>query len=118
VAWAELRFEHVTAIRTWLSESKRSPATVNATLAAIRGTAKAAWSLDLLSSDTYNRIAAVKGLRALRLPSGRALSAGEVRALFDACFDDETPAGRRDAERSLPRYWELACVVLSVRSSL
>ncbi len=97
VSWAELRFEHVAAIKTRLSESGLSPATVNTTLAAIRGTAKAAWSLDLLSSDTYSRIAAIKGLRAFRLPSGRALSIGEVTALFDACFEDETPAGRRDA---------------------
>lgn len=97
VKWADLKFEYVIAIRTWLQDSGRSPATINATLAALRGTAKAAWSLGLLSSDAYSRIAAVKGLRASRLPSGRALSAGEVSALFDICYDDESPAGRRDA---------------------
>lgn len=97
VVWSDLKFEYVIAIRTWLADSERSPATVNATLAALRGTAKAAWALGLLSSDIYSRIAAVKGLRASRLPSGRALSAGEVMALFEVCFEDETPAGRRDA---------------------
>jgi site-specific recombinase XerD len=97
VPWGDLKFEYIIAVRTWLADSERSPATVNATLAALRGTAKAAWALGLLSSDTYSRIAAVKGLRASRLPSGRALSAGEVAALFDVCFNDETAAGRRDA---------------------
>lgn len=97
VIWSELKFEGVVAIRTWLADSERSPATINATLAAVRGTVKAAWALGLLSSDIYSRIAAVKGLRASRLPSGRALTVGEVAALFDVCFNDETPAGRRDA---------------------
>jgi integrase/recombinase XerD len=97
VAWEKLQFEHVVAIRTSLSERALAPATVNATLAAIRGVAKASWSLGLFSSDTYSRIAAVKGLRASRLPSGRALTAGEVTALFNDCYEDLTPAGRRDA---------------------
>jgi site-specific recombinase XerD len=97
VPWEDLKFEYLIAVRTWLSDNERSPATINATLAALRGTAKAAWALGLLSSDAYSRVAAVKGLRASRLPSGRALTAGEVAALFDVCFNDSTPAGRRDA---------------------
>ena len=70
---------------------------MNTVLCAVRGVAKAAWSLGLMTSEDYTRVAAVKGLRGSRLPSGRALSAGEVTALFDACFDDERAAGRRDA---------------------
>ncbi len=97
VAWDKLRFDHVTAIRSSLSDGGLAPATVNATLAAVRGVAKAAWGLNLLTSEDYTRIAAVKGLRSSRLPSGRALSHGEVTALFDACYDDKTSAGRRDA---------------------
>ena len=98
VAWEKLQFEQaVAAIQDEPREGGLAPATVNATLAAIRGVAKASWSLGLYSSDTYSRIAAVKGLRSSRLPSGRALTAGEVAALFDACFNDATAAGRRDA---------------------
>jgi hypothetical protein len=37
VDWEKLQFEHVVAIRTSLSEGGLAPATVNATLAAIRG---------------------------------------------------------------------------------
>jgi hypothetical protein len=60
VPWEKLKFEYLVAIRTWLVASDRSPSTINATLAALRGTAKAAWSLGLLSSHAYSRIAAVK----------------------------------------------------------
>lgn len=97
VAWNKVRFDHAVAIRSSLSDGGLAPATVNATLAAVRGVARAAWALDLLSGEDYNRIAAVKGLRSSRLPSGRALTIGEVTALFDACYDDKTAAGRRDA---------------------
>ena len=97
VVWSKMRFDHAVAIRSSLSDGGLAPATVNATLAAVRGVAKAAWALDLLSGEDYNRIAAVKGLRSSRLPSGRALTIGEVTALFDACYDDKTAAGRRDA---------------------
>jgi len=97
VAWGRLRFDHAVTIRSSLSDGGLAPATVNATLAALRGVAKAAWALDLLSGEDYNRISAVKGLRSSRLPSGRALTIGEVTALFDACYDDKTVAGRRDA---------------------
>jgi site-specific recombinase XerD len=97
VDWANFKFEHVAAIKTRLIESRRAPATINATLAALRGVAKAAWALGLLSSDKCRLILTIKSVRGSRLPSGRALSAGEVSALFRVCFDDETPAGRRDA---------------------
>jgi len=60
VAWQKIRFDHVVAIRASLSDGGSAPATINATLAAVRGAAKAAWSLDLLSGEDYNRIAAVK----------------------------------------------------------
>jgi site-specific recombinase XerD len=39
----------------------------------------------------------VSGVRGRREPRGRALSAGELRALFQACAEDERPQGRRDA---------------------
>jgi site-specific recombinase XerD len=95
--WASMRYEHVIAIRTKLQEQGFSPASVNATLCALRGVAREAWNLGLMSTDTYMRIESVKGLRSSRLPSGRMLSAGEIAALFEACRNDATAAGRRDA---------------------
>jgi hypothetical protein len=40
VDWSALGFEHVTALRSRLSELGRAPASVNATLSALRGVAR------------------------------------------------------------------------------
>lgn len=95
--WSSMRYEHVVAIRSRLSDSGLSAASINATLCAIRGVAREAWNLGLMSTDDYTRINGVKGLRSSRLPSGRMLSPGEIAALFHACRADKTAAGRRDA---------------------
>lgn len=95
--WSALRFEHVTALRSRLSELGRAPASVNATLSALRGVARASWQLGKMSAEDYHRIAAVKNVRGSRLPAGRALTPGEIGALLDTCADDATAAGARDA---------------------
>lgn len=53
VDWSALRFEHVTALRSKLSEMGRAPASINATLSALRGVARAAWRLRKMSVDDY-----------------------------------------------------------------
>lgn len=93
--WHSLTFAHVSALRTRLQEHYGSAATVNLTLAAIRGVTRAAFNLGLMPAEEYQRIRNVPPVRAERLPSGRALTRGEVEALLDTCED--TPAGRRDA---------------------
>ena len=93
--WQSLRFAHVTALRSALAV-RYAPATANKYLTAIRQVCRRAWLLGLMPGDTYQRIAAVPNVRGSRLPAGRALDAGEIRALFDACADG-TPAGARDA---------------------
>ncbi|MFN2509962.1 MAG: tyrosine-type recombinase/integrase [Pyrinomonadaceae bacterium] len=50
-----------------------------------------------MTSEDRMRIEAVKGIKGTRLPAGRALSVGEVSALFNVCASDATPAGARDA---------------------
>ena len=47
-------------------------------------------------AEEYHRARAVPNARGSRLPAGRALDAGELKALFAAC-NDHTPAGARDA---------------------
>jgi site-specific recombinase XerD len=46
---------------------------------------------------TAHRAADLPGVRGERLPRGRALSQGELRALFAACAQDPSAAGARDA---------------------
>ena len=93
--WDELRHAHVAALRSrW--QARYAPATCNKYLAAVRGVLRQAWLLGLIEGEEYHRAAAVRGVKGSRLPSGRALDAGELRALFEACMDD-SPAGARDA---------------------
>jgi site-specific recombinase XerD len=97
IPWAELRYQHVTAIRTMLTERGLAPATVNKYLAAVRGVMREAWRLGLVDAETYQRIVAVEGVKGETLPSGRGLGPGELAALMRICANDHTPAGARDA---------------------
>ena len=108
VPWERLRYAHVAALKAHLAAPKvptdgsepglgLAPASVNATLAALRGVAAAAWNLGLLPVDDLERIRGVKSVRAQTLPAGRAVAPGELRALLTACGADPTPAGTRDA---------------------
>lgn len=95
--WTALRFQHVAAMRAALLGG-RAPATVNGILAAVRGVANAAWKLGFINAEDLARIRdGAKSVKNETLPAGRALGMGELRALFEACAGDETPAGRRDA---------------------
>src|SRR5262249_35411199 len=94
--WHELRYQHTQAVRTVLAE-RHAPAGANVALAALRGVLRECWRLGLMTAEDYHRAADLQGIRGERLPKGRALSAGELRALFAACAQDASPAGARDA---------------------
>lgn len=96
INWAALRYQHTAATRAALA-AKYKPATANKMLAALRGVLREAWRLGLVGAEEYHRAVDVPAVRGETLPSGRALGAGEVRALFGACRADKTPAGARDA---------------------
>jgi len=95
LAWHKLRYQHTAALRSLLAETY-APATVNKMLAALRGTLKECWRLGLMDAEEYHRAADLPAVRGSVLPRGRALSAGELRALLQACARDQTAAGRRD----------------------
>lgn len=97
VPWHQLRYQHVAAIRAKLIESGQAPATINLALSALRGVARHAFRLGLLSAEDFERVRQVESVKGSRLPTGRALSRGELAALLDACANDDTAAGRRDA---------------------
>ena len=95
VDWTEVRYQHVTALRSVLIEEGAKPATINHVLAAVRGTLKEAWRLGQIDAETLARACDVSNVTASTLPSGRHVDAGEIRELFRACGD--SPVGARDA---------------------
>jgi len=94
--WSLLRFQHVAAIRSKLTEVYK-PATVNKTLAALRGVLRSAWQSGQMSAEDYQKAASVKGVKGETLPAGRELTQGEISALMSDCEHDSTNAGARDA---------------------
>ena len=95
VDWAEVRYQHVEAMRAKLLDDGLSPATINHTLAAVRGTIRAAWRLGYIDADTRALACDVENVKETKLPSGRHVDVGEIRRLFEVCGD--TPVGARDA---------------------
>lgn len=93
--WGALRFQHTQAIRSTLA-ARYAPAMANKCLAAMRGTLKAAWRLNQIPTEEYQRAIDIGTVRGSTLPKGRALSAGELRALLQVCAQDDTPGGARD----------------------
>jgi len=87
--WGALRYQHTAAIRAALA-GQYAPATVNKMLSALRGTLKAAWRLGQMDATAYQQAADLEPVKGSTLPRGRALSAGELRALFDTCAAPET----------------------------
>ncbi len=96
VEWYQLRAHHVEWIRQALSERGVAPSTVNVTLSALKGIARRARNLNLMSSDEYDQIRDVRGAKGEREPAGRSATAGEIEALVRTCLRDRTPAGVRD----------------------
>lgn len=95
--WHALNAAHVGALVTKLAAAY-SPAYVNTILAAIRGVAEQAHDLGLIDAETYRLIRKVKAVKGgSDEPRGRYVPQGERAALMDACLQDHTPAGRRDA---------------------
>jgi len=94
--WEQLRYQHVMAIRTAMAE-ELSYKTVNKRLSAVRRTMHECWRLGLIDAETDARIQDVGNLKGATLPAGRDVSLGELTALMQACANDQTAAGARDA---------------------
>jgi len=94
-SWHLLRYAHTQAIRARIAEHY-APPSANKILCALRGVLRECVRLELMSAEESLRASDLPALRGTRLPRGRALSTGELRALFRAC-DPTTPRGARDA---------------------
>lgn len=99
--WSTMRYQHTQAIRSALEDlvaTKRySPATANRMLSALRRVLKEAWRLGEMSNEDAARAADLKAIKGDRLPAGRAITPGELRAMLEACSRDPGAIGRRDA---------------------
>lgn len=95
--WPELRYQHVQAIKARLLDSGASPSTINTTLSHVRGIVREAWRLGYISAEILARVLDVKNVKAHKLPAGRALSSGELAAIFGSCAADPAPQAARDA---------------------
>lgn len=94
--WGALRSQHTAAIRAKIARVYK-PATANKILSALRRTLKQAWLLGQMTAEEYSRAIELEPVTGETLPAGRELSQGEILALMNACQDDHTPAGTRDA---------------------
>ena len=84
--WHQVEYQHAAAIRSELA-SRYAPATANQALSALRGVLREARRLGLVSSEAYTLATDFERVPGVRVPRGRALAAGEIRALFGACGD-------------------------------
>ena len=82
--WWLLRYQHAETIRGGLAESY-APATANKMLSAMKGVLKSCWRLGLMSADERERASDVEPVRGTRLPPGRSIPRGELRAHFEVC---------------------------------
>ncbi len=94
--WAELRYQHTQAIYGQLSEIYAF-SNANKMMAALSRVLEEAWKLGQMSAEDYHRATSIKRKTGQRLLKGRALSVGEVQALFRVCAQDESVKGSRDA---------------------
>jgi integrase/recombinase XerC len=85
LAWEKLRYRHTTAVRALLADGRYAPSTANRHLAALRGVLTECWRLGYVTAEDFQRASDLEPVRGSRLPRGRALQPGEVRALFAAC---------------------------------
>lgn len=93
--WALIRAEHVKAAIIKLKEKAAAPATINHTLAAVKGALRALWQAGLYPHEAYTAIVALRGVKGQRLPAGRDVAHHEIAALLRCC-DASTPAGIRN----------------------
>jgi integrase/recombinase XerD len=95
--WLSLRYEHVARIRAALRQARKSPNTINTTLAAVRGVLKAGFLLGEIPPLEWHQLQSITGISGKRTSAGRSLKATEITRLFNACRKDVSAQGRRDA---------------------
>ncbi len=94
--WAALKYEHTVAVQGALME-RYEPATAQKMMCALRRVLKEARKLRLIENEIYEAAVDLPPIKSTKNLRGRALSSDEIAALLEACRDDPTPQGVRDA---------------------
>lgn len=76
---------------------RHAPATANKMLSALRRVLKEALRLELMDAKDYARAVDISSIKATKGLQGHALTQQEIAALMEACLNDPTPNGFRDA---------------------
>jgi len=92
------------AARASLQDAGAAPKTINVTLSALKGVARAAWLLEQISAEQLERVKDIRSVRGSRLPAGRAHYPSELAAILEDCDKDRSPAGARDAAMLMLAY--------------
>lgn len=103
VNWGALRFQHTAAVRAALAQRYNHNG-ANRMLSALRGVLKAAWRLGQIDNADYQKAIDIGAVKGESLPAGRALSAGEMRTLFNWLATQKTKAGARDSAEMAVLY--------------
>lgn len=91
--WHELRYQHVQAIRTYLSD-KYSVATANKILAILKGVLKECKRLGLISIEDYDKAVDIKAITGNTLTKGKYITPEQFNAILNSC--DNTLLGKRN----------------------
>lgn len=94
--WSALTYSHTNLIRAWLA-SEFAPATANKSIAALKGVLKECWRLRYMTAEEYHRAVDLKTVRGIRLPPGRRLPVGDMKAFFKHCAKDRSAGAVFDA---------------------
>ncbi len=95
--WHTLNAARLGELRATLLRSALAPATVNRTLAAVRGVLEQCWRQGLVDMETLDRAkSAMVVVKASTTVRGRHLSRMELAKILSACAKDTTPGGARD----------------------
>jgi site-specific recombinase XerD len=97
VPWRLVNEQAVSKMLATLRSRKLSKHTVALYLAAIRGVARRAWRMKMITGDTYEAIKEIKPKGERRADRGRSVPPKELRALLKVCRDDRRMQGPRDA---------------------
>ena len=107
VNWTEVRYQHLMAMRSLLLDTNAKPATINHTLAAVRGTLREAWRLGYLTAEDWPGLPTCP---TSRLPCCRlAATSMWVKSLRCSAPAAMRPVGARDAAMlAAVRLWAAA----------